>query len=50
MHEGLLALAVGAGMQVMAALMKADVTTLAGVKGQHDSDGPRSGTAASAGR
>jgi len=36
MQEGLLALAVGAGLQVMAALMEADVTALAGPKGQHD--------------
>ena len=36
MHEGLLALAVGAGLQVMAALMDTDVTTLAGPKGKHD--------------
>ena len=36
MHEGLLALAVGAGLQVMAALMEADVTVLAGPKGKHN--------------
>jgi putative transposase len=36
MGEGLLALAVGAGLQVMAALMEADVTALAGPKGCHD--------------
>jgi putative transposase len=36
MQEGLLALAVGAGLQVMQALMDADVTTLAGPKGRHD--------------
>ncbi|MGA9361321.1 MAG: IS256 family transposase [Mycobacterium sp.] len=36
MQEGLLALAVGAGLQVMQALMKADVTGLAGPKGRHD--------------
>src|ERR1700681_5057192 len=36
MGEGLLALAVGAGLQVMAALMDADVTELAGPKGRHD--------------
>ena len=36
MHEGLLALAVGAGLQVMAALMEADVSTLAGPKGRHN--------------
>ena len=33
-REGLLALAVGAGLQVMAALMDADVTALAGPEGQ----------------
>jgi putative transposase len=37
MQEGLLALAVGAGLQVMQALMEADVTTLAGPKSGHDS-------------
>jgi putative transposase len=36
MQEGLLALAVGAGLQVIAALMEADVTGLAGPKGRHD--------------
>jgi len=36
MQEGLLALAVGAGLQVMQALMDADVTELAGLKGRHD--------------
>jgi len=36
MQEGLLALAVGAGLQVMSALMDADVTALAGPKGRHD--------------
>jgi putative transposase len=36
MGEGLLALAVGADLQVMAALMEADVTALAGPKGRHD--------------
>lgn len=35
-QEGLLALAVGAGLQVMQSLMDADVTTLAGPKGKHD--------------
>ena len=50
MHEGLLALAVGAGLQVMAALMEADVTALAGPKGRHDATGPRCATAVSAGR
>jgi transposase-like protein len=36
--EGLLALAVGAGLQVMYAMMDADVTALAGPKGRHDPD------------
>jgi len=36
MGEGLLALAVGTGLQVMAALMEADVTALTGPKGRHD--------------
>ena len=36
MHEGLLALAVGAGLQVMVALMEADVSALAGPKGKHN--------------
>jgi putative transposase len=36
MQEGLLALAVGAGLQVMAALMEADVTVLAGPKGKQN--------------
>src|SRR4051794_28781844 len=36
MREGLLALAVGAGLQVMAAIMEADVTAVCGPKGRHD--------------
>jgi putative transposase len=36
MREGLLALAVGAGLQVMAALMEADVTAVCGPRGRHD--------------
>jgi putative transposase len=36
MHEGLLASAVGAGLQVMQAMMDADVMALAGSKGNHD--------------
>jgi putative transposase len=36
MQKGLLALAVGAGLQVMQALMEADVTVLAGPKGKHN--------------
>ncbi|SDX63204.1 hypothetical protein SAMN05661080_00667, partial [Modestobacter sp. DSM 44400] len=35
MREGLLALAVGTGLQVMAALMESDVTAVAGPKGKH---------------
>jgi hypothetical protein len=38
MQEGLLALAVGTGLQVMAALMDADVTALAGPRGAHNPD------------
>ena len=34
MREGLLALAVGAGLQVMQQLMEADVTALCGPRGQ----------------
>ena len=37
-REGLLALAVGAGLQVMAAMMEADVTAVCGPKGRHDAD------------
>ncbi len=36
MREGLLALAVGAGLQVMTALMEADVTALTGPRGKHN--------------
>jgi putative transposase len=36
LREGLLALAVGTGLQVMAALMEADVTAMCGPKGRHD--------------
>jgi putative transposase len=35
-REGLLALAVGTGLQVMAAMMEADVTAACGPKGRHD--------------
>ena len=35
-QEGLLALAVGAGLQVLTALMEEDVTAQCGVKGRHD--------------
>jgi transposase-like protein len=37
-QEGLLALAVGTGLQVMAAMMEADVTARCGIKGRHDSE------------
>jgi len=36
MREGLLALAVGAGLQVMAAIMEQDVAAACGPKGRHD--------------
>lgn len=36
MHEGLLALAVGAGLQVMGLLMEADVAAVCGPRGKHD--------------
>jgi putative transposase len=36
MREGLLALAVGTGLQVMAAIMESDVTATCGPKGRHD--------------
>jgi putative transposase len=38
MREGLLALAVGAGLQVMASLMEADVAAACGPRGKHDSE------------
>jgi putative transposase len=38
MREGLLALAVGAGLQVMTAMMDSDVTALAGPKGKHNAE------------
>jgi putative transposase len=38
MQEGLLALAVGAGLQVMQQLMEADVTATCGPRGRHDRD------------
>jgi putative transposase len=46
MREGLLALAVGAGLQVMATLMQADVAAVAGPRGKHNPDrvGVRHGT------
>ena len=38
MREGLLALAVGAGLQVMAQLMESDVTAVCGPRGKHNPD------------
>jgi transposase-like protein len=38
LHEGLLALAVGAGLRVLGAMMEADVTAACGPRGQHDPD------------
>jgi putative transposase len=35
-HQGLLAVAVGAGLQVWTAMMEADVTAVGGPKGRHD--------------
>jgi putative transposase len=37
-REGLLAIAVGAGLQVMSAMMAADVEALCGPRGKHDPD------------
>ena len=37
-REGLLAIAVGAGLQVMTAMMAADVDALCGPRGRHDAD------------
>jgi putative transposase len=36
LEEGLLAFAVGAGLQVLSAILEAEVTALAGPKGRHD--------------
>lgn len=38
MREGLLALAVGTGLQVMTAIMEEDVSAACGPKGRHDTD------------
>ena len=38
LREGLLALAVGTGLQVMATIMEEDVTAVCGPKGRHDAD------------
>jgi putative transposase len=48
LREGLLALAVGAGLQVLAALMEEDVTAACGPRGRHDPQ--RSATRHGAGR
>jgi putative transposase len=45
MREGLLALAVGAGLQVMAAIMEEDVTAVCGPKGHQDPERPGTATA-----
>jgi hypothetical protein len=50
MREGLLALAVGTGLQVRQVLMEADGSVLAGPKGKHDTGAARSATVTSAGR
>lgn len=49
-REGLLALAVGAGLQVMAAMMESDVTAACGLKGRQTLSAPRLGTAMVRGR
>ena len=48
--EGLLALAVGTGLQVMAAMFDEDVTRLCGPDGKHNPSGPGTGTAPGRGR
>jgi putative transposase len=48
LRQGLQALAVGAGLQVLAALMEADVTAACGPRGKHDPQ--RSATRHDAGR
>ena len=50
MREGLLALAVGAGLQVLGSLMEADVAAVCGPRGIHDPGRTRCATAVSAGR
>ncbi len=50
MRDGLLALAVGARLQVMTAMMDADVMRVAGPKGKHNPTGSPSGTVMTAGR
>jgi putative transposase len=48
--EGLLALAVGAGLQVMGTLMEESVVALAGPKGKHNPSGPPCATVTSRAR
>ena len=48
--EGLLALAVGAGLQVVQTLMEESVTALAGLKGRHNPTAPPCATATSTAR
>ena len=49
-QEGLLAMAVGTGLQVMAAMMNADVEAVCGPKGRTIRPARRSGTAPATGR
>jgi hypothetical protein len=49
-REGLLALAVGTGLQVLQAMLAEDVARLVGPKGRHNPTGPRCATAASRAR
>jgi putative transposase len=49
-REGLLALAVGTGLQVLEAMLAEDVARLVGPRGRHNPPGPRSATAASRAR
>ncbi len=49
-QEGLLALAVGAGLQVLTALMEEDVTAQCGSKGRHDPTRMPPGMATAPGR
>ena len=48
--EGLLALAVGAGLQVLGTLMEESVVALAGPKGKHNPTGPPCGMVTSTAR
>ena len=48
--EGLLALAVGTGLQVMAAMFAEDAGRLCGPEGRHNPDRPGTGTAPGPGR